>query len=271
MVDKMEKKILVCYLITKFDEKNSLKNFLKKYQEMQSGINHELLICYKFLNQKEITIIRNILKDLNFIEYIDQHIINDFDIGSYGRISKNFPSRLIFFLNGNSFPNCHNWLKIIADNYEENSIIGTSASNLSLYSSLKLKKFYKFFTYFFRLYKYKKKFDKFPNPHLRTNGFLINSDDFNHYMIDKNINNKEDSWAIESGKKSLTNFFKNKKFNIYVVNSKGNKFSEIDWKLSETFNYHKQDKYIISDNQIRKYLDLDDVKKKISQLETWGN
>jgi hypothetical protein len=60
-------------------------------------------------------------------------------------------------------------------------------------------------------------------------------------------------------------------FKIYVVNSNGDKFKEKEWMLSETFNYKKQNKYIISDNQIRKYLNQSTFEKKISQYKTWGN
>ena len=40
----------------------------------------------------------------------------------------------------------------------------------------------------------------------------------------------------------MTNFFKKKRFNIYVVNSDGNKFTENQWKFSETYNYLNQSK-----------------------------
>jgi len=100
---------------------------------------------------------------------------------------------------------------------------------------------------------------------------LINSDDFSTFIKDKVITNKEDAWIIESGKFGLTNYFKSKCFKIYVVNSNGDKFKEKEWMLSETFNYKKQDKYIISDNQIRKYLNQSTFEKKISQYKTWGN
>ena len=264
------KKILVCYLVTCFDNSNSLKNFIEKYQNFKSGIDHELLICFKLLNNNQINSIKSLLKTINYIEYIDKNDFNDFDIGSYKRVAEDFSSRLIFFLNGNSYPNCNNWLKLVFDNYVEKSIIATSASNLSLFSSLKLKKIYKFFSFYLKFKEYKKNYNSFPNPHIRTNGFLINSDDFTTFMKDKNIKNKEDAWIIESGKLGLTNYFKSKGFDIYVVNSDGEKFLENNWILSETFNYKNQDKYIISDNQIRKYLNQINAEKQISQYKTWG-
>tara|TARA_B100001057_G_scaffold464493_1_gene519729 strand:- start:683 stop:1498 length:816 start_codon:yes stop_codon:yes gene_type:complete len=265
------KKILVCYLITCFDNKNSLKTFIEKYHMFKTGIDHELLICFKLISDEQLNSIRDLLKSINYIEYIDENSFNDFDIGSYKRIAEKFPSRLIFFLNGNSYPNCNDWLKLVFDNYIDKSIIATSASNLSLFSSIKLKKLYKFFSFYSKFKEYKKNYNPFPNPHIRTNGFLINSDDFTSFIKDKNIRNKEDAWIIESGKSGLTNYFKSRGFKIYVVNSEGEKFLENHWKLSETFNYKYQDKYIISDNQIRKYLNQTNNEKKISQYKTWGS
>ena len=269
-MEKINNKILVCYLITKFDKKNSFQNFVEKYNKFKSGIDHDLLICFKLLKNEEILLIKNCIKTINYIEYIDEFKSNDYDLGSFNRVAKSYPSRLIFFLNGNSYPNCDDWLKKVFDNYEDNSIIGTSASNLSLLSTLRLKKIYKIISYFFKLIKYRKIFNKFPNPHIRTNGFLIKSDDFINFMKNKNLCNKEDAWSIESGKLGLTNSFKSKGYHIYVVNSDGKKFEEVDWKLSLTFNYLSQNKFIISDNQIRKYLSINDDEKKLFQFKTWG-
>ena len=57
-----------------------------------------------------------------------------------------------------------------------------------------------------RKYKFSKNFNKFPNPHIRTTGFLINSRIFYNFIKEKDLFNKEDTLMIESGKKSLTIF-----------------------------------------------------------------
>ena len=69
----------------------------------------------------------------------------------------------------------------------------------------------------------------------------------------------------------MTNHFKKKNFNIYVVNSDGNKFDENNWKSSETYNYFKKSKSIISDKHTRKYEALNEEDKLISRLKVWGN
>ena len=116
----------------------------------------------------------------------------------------------------------------------------------------------------------KNTFKAFPNPHIRTSGFLIKGSDFISFIKNKKINNKEDAWSIESGLNGLTNFFKKKKYNIFVVNSDGVKFTENSWKLSETYVYLKQSKSLISDKHSRKYLKLSARDKLYSSNISWG-
>jgi len=266
----VQKKIKVCYLFTRFDNVQTLLNFIKNYKKYNSNQEHDLIICFKLLDVFFINNLKIYLNGINYIEFIDISKKNDFDHGSYKRVSEKYPDDIIFFLNSHSYPICDSWLSKIVNLYKEKTIIGTSASNESLLSSLKLKKFYKFFDYSLKKFKYKKDFFTFPNPHLRTTGFLINASDYHNYIKDKKLDNKYDAWLIESGKNNLTNFFKKKKYNIIVVNSDGNYYLENNWMLSKTYNYLNQSKSIISDKHTRKYLSLNDENKKLSQFNTWG-
>ena len=74
----------------------------------------------------------------------------------------------------------------------------------------------------------------------------------------------------ESGINGMTNFFKKKKFNIYVVNSDGKKFIQRNWKNSETYNYALQAKTLISDKHTRKYSKLSKKSRIISERICWG-
>ena len=263
-------KPIVCYLYTSFDNINSLQDFKKNYLKFDSGINHELIICFKLLTSQQIQDTIGELNGINFKTYIDPNDINDFDFGTYKRIAKLNKDKQIFFLNSHSYPICDNWLLKLINNSGNDSLIGTSASCESLLDSFSLKKKYKIFSYLFKKNALKKKFSSFPSPHIRTSSFLINANLFLDYLKDMTITSKEDAWEIESGKKSLTNYFKRKNLNIYVVNSDGKKFEENNWKLSETYNYLNQSKSIISDKHTRKYDSLDIKEKLISQMKIWG-
>ena len=143
----MKKKILVSYLFTKFDQEESINAFKKNYLKFSSGYDHDLLICFKMLDEKKIEYIKKNLDDLNFISFVDYVLKNDYDFGSYKRIAEKYPDRDIFFLNSHSFPVCNDWLNKLMKFKDKITLIGTSASNESLIDSLVLKKKYKVLSY----------------------------------------------------------------------------------------------------------------------------
>jgi hypothetical protein len=100
----MNKKNLVCYLFTKYDDKKSLINFIKNYKLNPAGYRHRLLVCFKLLDQKNIISARLLLKNTNYIEFIDPVTLNDYDFGSYMRIAQMYTAYTIFFLNSHSYP-----------------------------------------------------------------------------------------------------------------------------------------------------------------------
>lgn len=262
--------ILVCYLTTKFDKPNSLDYFIKNYKKNNPGLKHELLICYKMLNPRTIKLSEKKLDRIKHIKYIDPSNENDFDFGSYYRVSKKFSQYKIFFLTSSNYPDKKLWLRNVVKHYVVNSLIGTSASYESMLSTLKFKKFFKIFGFFIKFLRFKKNFPSFPNPHIRSTGFLTSAKNYIEFYKNKSCKSKFDAWKLESGKASLTNFFILKKYMVCVVNSDGNKFGIKQWHLSKTFNYAEQNKFIISDIHTRKYLNLNIKQKKKSQFSTWG-
>lgn len=265
------KQPIVCYLYTRFDSIQKINDFIKHYKKYKPGLKHKLIICFKLLNFKEIEIAKRSLKSIKFEAFIDPCKVNDWDFGSYKRVAKKYYDKDILFLNSHSYPVCNNWVKKLFFYKNKKTIIATNASYESILDSIKLKgQIHKIIRYIIRKYKFSKDFKNFPNPHIGTNSFLVNSKYFYDYIKNKNLNNKYETLKIESGKKSLTNYFKRKKLNIYVVNSDGNKFTEPNWKLSETYMYKNQRKNIISDKYTRSYNSANKLKKEIAMKNTWG-
>lgn len=263
-------KPLVCYLFTGFDKSKSFFNFINNYKKYNSGCNHDLFICYKLLNNKRINILENKIKKIKHKVFIDPSTDNDWDFGSYSRFAKKFRNRVIFFMNSHSYPITDNWLNKFIKHYNKKTIIAASGSYESITNEVKLKKPFNFFSFFKKKFKAKKSFTLFPNPHLNTSSFLIYSDYFNLYIKNKKFKLKYDTWKIESGFNSLTNYFKRKNFDLLVVNSDGDKFKEGRWMLSETYYFRNQSKTIISDKHSRKYLKLSKTKRIEAQKSVWG-
>jgi len=267
----MVKKALVCYLYTGFDSIQKINDFAKHYKKYRSGLKHKLIICFKLLDSKDIENAKKSLKAIKFEAFIDPCKINDWDFGSYKRVAKKYYNKDILFLNSHSYPICHNWVKKLFYYKNKKTVIATNASYESILDSIKLKgQIHKIIRYLIRKNKFSKDFTNFPNPHIGTNSFLVNSKYFYNYLKNKSLKNKYDTLKIESGKNSLTNYFKRKKLDIYVVNSDGNKFNEANWKFSETYMYKNQMKNIISDKYTRSYNLANKNKKNLAMKNTWG-
>ena len=132
----MKQKPIVCYLFTKF------------------GYDHDLIISYKLVNKAKIKDLNEKFYNIDYQVFIDPVTKNDFDFGTYKRISEKFMDRDILFINSHSYPICDDWLKKLMKYKGEKTLIGTSASNESLYSSIKLKKKYKIFSYLIKKYRF---------------------------------------------------------------------------------------------------------------------
>ena len=127
------------------------------------------------------------------------------------------------------------------------------------------------FIYNFKNFFFKKNFKPFPNPHIRLPAFFLHQKDFLEFLKYKNYQNKKDAWITEAGKEGMTNFFKEKNYKIYLINSNSNKFYLDNMKASETYCFKNQDKLLISDRHTRKYDLLTQLEKDKMIEKIWGN
>ena len=265
-----DKKVIIAYLFTKFDSTENLINFVKFYKNNPPGYNHNLLICYKLLSINEINILREITKKITHIEFIDPNTLNDFDFGSYKRIAEKYPKLPIFFTLGHSYPVSKMWLKKIMSHFNKHTFIGTSASNESIFSSFKIKKKIKLIFNLKEYFFLKNNFKQFPNPHIRTINFMLYGKDYLDFINNKLPINKKDAWVIESGFKSMTNYFKNKGFRILLINSDNDYYSINNFKLSDTYCFKNQSKQLFSDKHSRKYDNSSFLEKIKISNKVWG-
>jgi hypothetical protein len=267
----MIKKILVSYICTPYVNDDIFLKFIKSYKKYTPGVDHKLLICFKNLDKNKIKYLKSKITNLNYIEFIDTFSGNDWDFMSFYRIAKKYKDYLIFFLNNQCLPIKKNWLLLMSSNYKSKRILGTSGSYESISSRGFLRNYNEnIFSYIYRVIKYLINFPLFPNPHIRTSNFMISAKDYIQYKFEDNYCTKFDSWKTESGRNSITNFFKKKGFEILIINSDGRAYSEKEWKFSETYCYKNQNKLIISDKRTRKYKKFSVQDKRIKTEIVWG-
>lgn len=182
------------------------------------------------------------------------------DIDSYFEILDLINTKYVMFFNTTSVILVKNWLSLFINNFLINDNIGiigatgSLASNLSITIS-KLKKIRLKFNnlreigrLIIGIVKYRIDFNLYPNFHIRTNAFMIETNLLKAYP-NKTFKTKYNAHKFEHGKNSLTNFILNKGKLAYVVDKNMNLFDSSNINQSQNFWKGNQKDLIIDDKQ----------------------
>ena len=114
-------------------------------------------------------------------------------------------------------------------------------------------------------------FPRFPNPHVRTNAFMLARDTFVAFWQGKPIpQTKRSVCALESGSAGLTRFIEARGQRAVVVGTDGRVYYKEQWLESRTFRVPANANNLISDNATRRYFaDCRDRRRK-KEFATWG-
>ncbi|MDQ6756637.1 MAG: hypothetical protein M3004_06845 [Bacteroidota bacterium] len=280
-----KRNISVVYLIWLPAGTESFYKFIYSYLHNIAGLSHQLIMLFKDseIDSKDTDPYHRYLEEMN-IHYTSLYFKGGLDIDAYFFAAKNISKDLILFLNTNSILLSDNWLLKMYDNIiKENVAMVAATGSFQSYSSTAFIRNswqyerQKSFSHNFRKYKlfiksffyYKLFFKSFPNPHLRTNGFMIWKNIFLEIKY-KPLTSKLRAYSFESGRNSITNqILKNNK-NVLVVDKFGNKYEINSWYDSKTFWSFNQENLLIADNQTKKYLSASENKRRIYTLIAWG-
>lgn len=114
------------------------------------------------------------------------------------------------------------------------------------------------------------KFPPFPNPHIRSNGFLVHRD-WMKLAVPKSIQTKLDACLFESGPQSLTSKIRDAGLEVVLVDKHGHHVGIRDWWRTNTFRLGSQEDLLFHDNQVRSFFELDDGSKYTHKRMTWGD
>ena len=115
-----------------------------------------------------------------------------------------------------------------------------------------------------------KQFPTFPNPHIRSNGFMVHRN-WMYESVDVPIRNKHDAFLFESGPNSLTARIRRAGLRAVVVDRRGNVYDVPDWWKSRTFRIADQEDILLTDNQSRGFMRLDPGSRYTHTRITWGD
>jgi hypothetical protein len=266
-------------------------------------MDHELHVILKgFPDRRRVELGRALFAGIpvNFIELDDE----GYDIGSYVTAAKAVSNRRLIFLNTFSQILIRDWLRHFdrALNTPGVGLVGATGSWLSNASGYEaaLKRFYygirhlptqlgrlfnrdgdrssvlrmrkrplrryllSPFDYLYNIYE----FSRHPNPHIRTNAFMIERSRFLSLTF-PSFENKAAVFRFESGRRSLTRQIIRQGLQPVVVDRNGDVYTVGQWKLSATFWINAQANLLIADNRTHDYAEGDKELREYLEDAAW--
>jgi len=114
------------------------------------------------------------------------------------------------------------------------------------------------------------RFPVFPNPHIRSNGFMVARKRILEFPAGS-IKTKMDACAFESGADSLTSRVRRQGLAALVVGKDGIGYDVKDWWSSRTFRCVDESNLLVSDNQSRMFGPMTPGTKATHLRITWGD
>ncbi|MDI1299683.1 glycosyltransferase family 2 protein [Methylotenera sp.] len=267
------KELCVVHLVRAQNGIEPFRRFLVSYQLNHGGINHDFLLVFKgFSQSSDLKAYREILKPF---QYLSLEIPDaGFDLTAYFKAAEVFGNQYRFFCFLNSFSEVldANWLKKLYQHSlnSEVGLVGASGSwqshNINFKSKIKVifdydgpfasKAFWKkCIVLLVESVKHtliRIDFPPFPNPHIRTNAFLISSSLINTIKMNP-ILSKYDAYKVESGYEGLSQQIMRMGKKILIIGKDGKAYKKEGWNKSQTFWQSNQDNLLVADNQTRDY------------------
>lgn len=209
-----------------------LREFLHSYQLNDADIPHELVIVLKGLRETDPEVLKVIKSFIPskpvLIEMQDEGV----DLWAYLKTIKETDYSRILFLNTRSRILCHGWLRKMSDALDGSHVgmVGAFGSWESGTSQ------------------------KFPNPCMRTNGFMADRELLLNLDWGTGVIDREAALLLESGPNSLTSQVTRMSMAVNVVDSSGHSHTWKHWPTSRTFRSFNQENLLIADNRSDQYV-----------------
>lgn len=261
--------------------------FIESYSKFSSNVKHQLVIALKGCNHNDeiVTHCKKIFDDKK-IEPQFLFVPNlGFDINAYQYILNQINTTYAICFNTKSIILHENWLDIYQEHCNEKLGIIAATASFQSHLSTVLNEENWFYNFEKKLTENLKKYllllkantvwrfyyKKFPNPHVRTNAFLVNKAIFLSLDIKNPLTSKRKAYVLESGFYSITNQLLQKKLIVGIIDKNGKFFDVKNANLSNTFWKNNQEDLLIEDNQTALYRNASNSEKKELSLLAWGN
>jgi hypothetical protein len=236
--------------------------FLDSYRDLAAGTDHRLTLVFKQFGDG---VDRAPWERL--AATVDHRSVEmpapALDLDAYRRVAHDSDARRLCFLNSEAVVLAAGWLAALDAALDQPGVgaVGATGSWESTYSSapIWLKPLRR------------RRFGPFPNPHLRTNAFMLTRElmldlDWPEVGLDKVA-----ALALENGRDGISAQIAARGLQTVVVGRDGRSYEPPRWPASGTFRSGAQDNLLVGDNRTAQYRDADPaLRRRLAQM-AWGD
>lgn len=271
--------VAVIHLARGANPSAALEQFLKSYQLHPAGFPHELIVAFKGYDDSQ-----SLQRHIELAEAAGATSLvldkdDGFDLAAYRRTAERLKHEYIVCLNSFSEILIDGWLGLLlrALLTPGMGLVGATGSWESISSATfrglvmhpdrtqrwKLSVFMRGVKQYFL-------FPRFPNVHVRSNGFAIRRSDFVGLQWPDDLEHKESLHALESGRTGFTRQIMARGLKVAVVGANGQIYQPSEWSRSRTFRSGGQENLLIADNRTRDFSQAAQGIRDWLSLTTWN-
>jgi hypothetical protein len=237
-----------------------LERFAESYREHTAGADHRLLIAFNgFEGAEQLAHTKSLISDLDYEALRMPH--RKLDLAAYIAIARQIESPVLCFLNSYSQPLDVGWLDKLAEHLDAPGVglVGATGSYERLMAESRPLRFVT-----------RPWFDPFPNPHVRTNAFMMRRETMLSLKWGE-VRTKMGAWRLESGKRSVTRQVWERDLDALVVGRDGKSYASELWHESNTFRSGGQQNLLVADNRTHEFTQADPAEQQRLAELAWGN
>jgi hypothetical protein len=236
-----------------WDSAAKFRAFRESYCRWTAGLDHELHVIFKgFANAAALA---PALKEFHAVRHRSIFVDDaGFDLGAYFKAAGQVEHDYVCFLNTASEICGPDWLLKLATALSQPNvgIVGCSVS------------------YEAPPHPGQKNLP-FPNPHVRSNAFMIRRNRFLALRPERPLVDKMDAHVFEHGVAGITRRIEAEGLKVLLVGKNGRSYEQEWWAWSGTFRQGAQENLLVTDNQTKSYDEAPIAEKRVLFRMAWGN
>lgn len=247
------------------------ESFFESYRANPAGCDHRLVVVTKGWSAQPG--VDEVIRGASAISAQVLALPDDgYDWGAYFRVAKYLREEWLCLLNTHSRLCVPDWLYLLMAAACKKNVGATGATGSWGTLAPRVRAVSPGLLFYpWRLLTTIGRFPSYPNPHLRSNAFLVRRDLFLAFASQRPIPIfKQDAHMLESGRRGFTRYLHENDFMPVVVGRDGTSYSQEDWIVSNTFRMPGQENLLIMDNQTENYAKATVRMKQIMEESAWG-